>query len=121
MGMQTLQRGRLLWRQLWADQSGVVLSTEVVLLGTVLGAGTLVGMAQLRDTVIGEMSDLSQVLSDLNQSYSLSGLESCSARTAGSRSGDFAEEDDAADPTSACISVEISSPDSPRLPGELET
>ena len=117
------------WSELWRDESGVVLSSEVVLLGTVLGIGAVAGLAQLRDTVVAELDDLSQTLADLNQSYSMSALQGCSARTAGSRSGDFAEEQEAGLTwTPACLSVEESpvaeSPARPAaasLPGKLST
>ena len=76
-------------RSLWQDQCGAVLTTEVVLVGTVLGTGTLVGLSGLRDTVVHELGDLSATIAELNQAYSYAGIQGCSAATAGSHAGDL--------------------------------
>ena len=78
-------------QQLWREQEGAVLTTELVLVGAVLGIGVVAGLAGLRDSVVQELTDLSENLSQLNQTYSYSGLEGCSASTAGSHALDVPE------------------------------
>lgn len=100
-------------RSLWCDESGFVLSTELTLMGSVLAVGTIVGLASLRDTVTAELSDLAHSLSGLDQSYSYSGLQGCSAQTAGSHVPSSGAEQNAeleADlAPQSCINIEGSS------------
>jgi len=56
-------------RSLWRDQSGFVFSIEMILLGTVVVIGLIVGHASLRDALNSELSDIGGALQDLNQSY----------------------------------------------------
>ena len=43
---------------LWQDEHGVILSTEIVIVGTVLVVGLITGMVSLQEAVNTEMSDL---------------------------------------------------------------
>lgn len=56
-------------RSLWSDQSGFVFSIEMILLGTVVVIGLIVGHTSLRDALNSELSDIGGALQDLNQSY----------------------------------------------------
>ena len=73
---------------LWQDEHGVILSTEIVIVGSVLVVGLITGMANLQQAVNGEMEDLAGAIGSLNQSYSYSAQETdcvkCYACTAGS-------------------------------------
>jgi len=73
---------------LWQDEHGVILSTEIVIVGSVLVVGLITGMASLQQAVNGEMEDLAGAIGSLNQSYSYSGQETdcvkCHACTAAS-------------------------------------
>lgn len=73
-----------LLRRLWHDETGAVISTELVLAGSTLVAGMLVGMTTLRDQVVQELSDTAEAISEINQSYSYTGVTSHNAWTAGS-------------------------------------
>ena len=78
-------------KTLWNDESGVILSAEIVLVGTILVLGMIVGLVELQCTVIGELSDLSSAFGNLDQSYQISGFASSKggnqfkARTFGAR------------------------------------
>ena len=41
---------------LWNDESGVILSAEIVLIGTILVLGMIVGLVELQCSVIAELS-----------------------------------------------------------------
>lgn len=54
----------------WRDQTGFVFSIEMLLLGTVVVIGLIVGHTSVRDALNCELSDIGGALQDLNQSYS---------------------------------------------------
>lgn len=55
-------------------QAGFVLTSELVLLTTVLVIGMVVGLTTLRDSVNAEMEDISEAIGSLDQSYEYAGL-----------------------------------------------
>lgn len=73
-----------MFQQFWNDESGFVVSTELVLIATVLVLGMVVGLTTLRDQVIAELADVAAAFSNSNQSYSFSGITGHSSSTAGS-------------------------------------
>ena len=84
-------------RKLWNDEAGFVISSELVLIATVLVIGLLVGMVSLRDQVIQELGDVADAISELTQSYSFAGVEyhtgggTPTATTAGSMYNDLGD------------------------------
>src|SRR4051812_15801455 len=75
---------RSLLAQLWADESGVIVSSELVILGTLGVVGTTVGLNMVTTAVNEEFKDLAFGIRSLNQSSSVCGFSSCRAFTAGS-------------------------------------
>lgn len=73
-----------LWRELWADEQGALISAELVAVGTVAVVGTTVGLSTLAKSVNGELKEVAYSIRSLNQSYSVPGHASCRAWTAGS-------------------------------------
>ena len=63
-------------KSLWNDEAGIILSAEIVLIGTILVLGMLVGLVELQCAVVAELSDLSSSIGNLDQSYQVSGLAS---------------------------------------------
>ena len=63
-------------KTLWNDETGVILSAELVLISTILVLGMIVGLVELQCAVVSELSDLSSAFGNLNQSYQLSGFAS---------------------------------------------
>ncbi|MBX3413166.1 MAG: hypothetical protein KF708_10800 [Pirellulales bacterium] len=61
-------------RRLWIEEDGYILSTELVLVGSLLVVGIIGGMTTMRDSLVGEMSDLSSSVSSLDQSFSVVGI-----------------------------------------------
>ncbi len=86
--------------KLWNDEDGVILSAELVLIGTILVVGMIVGLVELQCSVVGELSDLGDAIGNLDQSYVTSGIVSfkknnqIKAATAGARFRDFPDECD---------------------------
>jgi hypothetical protein len=82
---------------LWNDESGVILSAEIVLIGTILVLGMIVGLVELQCAVVAELSDLSSAVGNLDQSYQTSGFSSyknygsLKARTNGASYSDVAD------------------------------
>lgn len=61
-------------KQLTCDESGFIVSTELVLVGTVVVMGMIAGLTCVRDAVTGELKDLAGAIGSLNQSYCYSGF-----------------------------------------------
>src|SRR6478672_11743396 len=61
--------------RLWADESGAILSSEVMLVSSILVIGVICGLGSLRDSVTTELADLAQALGNVNQSFSFSGTQ----------------------------------------------
>ena len=91
-------------KSLWNDESGVIVSAEIVLVGTILVLGMITGLVELQAAVIYELTDLSDAFGNLDQSFSTSGFQSqktsiCDnkARTKGSRYADLSDNCDCSD------------------------
>ena len=50
-------------RQLWNDETGALLSSEFVLIGTLLGIGLVVGIKTVRDALICELHEMASAIS----------------------------------------------------------
>lgn len=87
-------------KALWNDENGVILSAELVLIGTILVIGMIVGLVELQCAVVGELSDLGDAIGNMDQSYQTSGMTSrkqsggIKAATAGARYDDQPDEGD---------------------------
>ncbi len=51
---------RQLLKKLVADQNGMIISSEIVLVGTILVLGSIVGLASLSHAVTNELNDVAQ-------------------------------------------------------------
>ena len=78
-------------RQLWADENGFVVSTELALIATILVIGMVVGLTTIRDQVVQELADIAGMISQLNQSYSFSAITGHHSSTAGSYGVDLVD------------------------------
>ena len=113
----------VLLKTFWCDDRAFVVSSELVLVATIIVIGLVVGLATVRDQVIQELADVAAAVSRGEQSFSFSGLTGHSASAAGSLFNDTVDFCDnvagfgtGVDPVggpAACISVAV-----PALPGE---
>lgn len=87
-------------QQIWNDCEGGVLSTELLLVTSVLVAGLSTGLTSVRDAVIGEFADVANSVQSLNQSFLYYGPKGPSAMTSGS---DYADRYDPISTAHSCI------------------
>lgn len=71
-------------KKLWSDEGGLVLSAEVVTVGTVGVLGAVVGLNAASTAVDQELKEFAGAIRSLDQSYGYVGHQSCRAWTAGS-------------------------------------
>lgn len=92
----------------WRQRTGVI-STELVLVATVLTLGLIVGLKSVRDAVVTELADSAQSIANFDQSYSYSSIRGHGGGTEGSAFGDQLDFCDAPDapegPGSRCVNV----------------
>ena len=70
-------------KKFWADEAGFLVSSELVLIATMLVLGLLVGLNTLRNSITSELDDVADAIGNINQDYSYSGLTGHSASVAG--------------------------------------
>lgn len=83
--------------RLWADDAGVILSAELVLVATILVLGMLVGLVTIRDSVVQELGDIAQAFGTIGQDYSFSAVSGHTSSTAGMTNNDVNDVCDTAD------------------------
>jgi Flp pilus assembly pilin Flp len=74
--------------RLWRDDAGAIIASEFLFVVTILVIGIIVGLANVRDAVVTELSELANALLALSQGYSISGQEGCCSATDGSEAID---------------------------------
>ncbi len=65
-----------MFNKLWNDEVGAILSAEIVLIGTILVIGMVVGLVELQCSIADELNDLGEAIGAMNQSYVVSGQAS---------------------------------------------
>lgn len=75
----------------WADDAGFVISSELVLVATILVIGLITGLTSVRDQVVQELGDVAGAISQVNQSYAYEGIQGHSAATTGSTFTDLTD------------------------------
>src|SRR6185436_4417019 len=74
---------------LWADDAGAILSTEYLLLATVLVGGTVGGLSTVCDAVNAEWHELAGSYKELSQGYTIKGQSGCGGSSDGSQAIDL--------------------------------
>lgn len=64
-------------QSLWKDESGAILSAELVIVLTIVVLGMITGLTCLQQSVVGELQDVGRALRGLNQSYAITGFVGC--------------------------------------------
>jgi hypothetical protein len=70
---------RTLLTNCWRDDCGALIATEFLFLATILGIGTVVGLASVRDAVNTELHELANTILSLSQGFTISGVTGCGA------------------------------------------
>lgn len=81
-------------KRLWNDESGALLSAELVIVMTLLMCATIVGIGALRDAIVTELADVGAAIGAFNQSFSIGGVASPHAVQPGSMFHDGMDSDD---------------------------
>ncbi len=107
-----------LFQRFWKDEAGFVVSSELVLIATVLVIGLLVGLATVREQLVQELGDVADAISEINQSYSFSAITGHHSSTAGSLFNDTQDDCDVDDSDNSgsgneaqCIDVLVTATD----------
>jgi len=61
------------FRRFWNDESGFIISAELILIATLLVIGLIVGLTVLRNQVVQELVDVAQAIGSISQSFCFSG------------------------------------------------
>lgn len=88
---------------LWLDESGFVISSELVIIVTVAVIGLIVGFVAIRDAVVQELGDVAAAIGALDQSYSYNGVSNTC-------SGAFIKGARFADATDSCDLSNVQTP-----------
>jgi hypothetical protein len=63
-------------QKLLHDDAGFIVSAELVLVGTILVIGLIVGLAEVQHAVVSELNDVADAIGSLNQSFAFTGFSS---------------------------------------------
>lgn len=93
-------------RQLWQDEAGVIVSSEIIIIMMLLVFGLIAGLVSFRDAVAQELADTGLMVNALDQSFTFTGNSNVddaatTAATPASAFDDLTDEnnlDDADDP-----------------------
>jgi hypothetical protein len=64
-------------------QAGFTYTLEIIFVATILVIGLLAGWVQMRDTALGEMSDIARAIGALNQSFTFNGTSELGSGSGG--------------------------------------
>ena len=81
-------------KTLWNDEAGVILSAELVLVGTILVVGMIVGLTELSFNVNEELEDIGSAIGGINQTYYYTLASGHKGEAVGSTYLDFEDECD---------------------------
>jgi len=79
------------FRTLWSDDRAFVVSSELVLIATIMVIGMVVGLVTVRDQVVQELADVAAAVSRTEQAFSFSGVTGHSSSLAGSAFDDVVD------------------------------
>ena len=104
----------------WNDEAGFIVSTELILIATILVIGMLVGLVSVRDQVAKELADVAEAISDIDQSYTFTGVKGHTSETNGSDFKDLTDNCDVAGgqhsaTPSACVVVDATATSGPGM------
>ena len=98
-----------MFKRLWNEETGAIVSAEIMLVSSILVIGVIVGLKSVRDSVVTELADVAQALANVDQSYWYSGTAGHHAYTGGGQFNDLADFCDLADnnafQSSKCVAI----------------
>jgi hypothetical protein len=91
-------------------QSGFIVTMELLVLSAILVLGLIVGMVDVRDSMLAELGDLSESIGALNQAYTIDGVSNA-ANTAATSGSQWLDAEDNAGLTGAIDATDNASGD----------
>ena len=93
-------------RQLRSDEAGFIISSELVLVATILVIAMVVGLQTVRDAVLQELGDVAAAIGKVSQDYSYGGATGHCSSVNGSQ---YVDDTDACETSGAnsrnCVTV----------------
>ena len=89
--------------RLWNEEQGAIISAEIMLVGTLLVIGVIVGIKSVRDAVVTEMADVAQAMNSASQGFWYGGSTSNNGQTYGASYND--QSSGGGDNGSSCINI----------------
>jgi Flp pilus assembly pilin Flp len=77
-----------LFLKLWKDDAGAIIAAEYLFIATILVIGIIAGLANVRDAINTELSELANAYLALSQGYIISGQSGCCSSVDGSQAID---------------------------------
>ena len=62
---------------LWSDESGFVVTAELVIIATVVVLGLITGLSSVQSAIVFELNDVARAFCSLNQSFITPGFFGC--------------------------------------------
>lgn len=98
----------------WNDQAGFVISTELMIVATLLVLGMIAGLVSIRSQIVQELGDVAAAISEFDQTFSFAAITGHTSSMAGADFDDaldFCENAITDDPVGAePICMELESP-----------
>ncbi|MBI3863847.1 MAG: hypothetical protein HY290_18310 [Planctomycetia bacterium] len=63
-------------RKFLNDETGFIISSELVLVATICVIGLITGLVEIQSSVVNELNDVGEAIGSLNQSFSFTGFTS---------------------------------------------
>jgi Flp pilus assembly pilin Flp len=107
-------------KNFWNDESGMIISAELVLVLTICVIGVIVGLSHVAMAINEELSDIAQAIGSIDQSYSFAGYKCCSVNglpTAATAGSYFIDSPDHCDCQTSCDLVVPPTPVGPKSAG----
>lgn len=77
--------------KLWNDDAGFIVSSELVLVATIVVLGMVVGLSEVSHGINQELEDVASAFGAVNQSFCYRGLSGHLGDTGGSHFGDYVD------------------------------
>ncbi len=65
-----------MFKEFYDDEAGFIVSAELVLIGTILILGLIVGLSSIQHAIVSELNDVGDAVGNSNQSYWYTGFSS---------------------------------------------
>ena len=107
-----------MFKQLFNDEAGFIVSAELVLVATLLVIGMIVGLSEVQHAVVQELNDVADAVGAVNQSYAYTGFHALKDVKVGlgpeksySRGSSWGDEKDDCDNNQCAIACDGAAPE----------